>query len=52
MNYDTENKGEFCIKDPEKQIIKWVVVINRACDVKVAEYGLDTEFLDTKCDCI
>lgn len=52
MNHEIENKDEFCIKDPEKQIIKWVVVVDQASDPKVGQYGLDTEFDSTRCYCI
>ena len=52
MNHDNESKDEFCIKDPAKQIVKWVVVIDRAHDEKVEKYGLDTEFDSTKCFCV
>ncbi len=52
MNHNDESKDEFCIKDPEKQIIKWVVVVEKIHDVKVTEYGMDTEFDETECCCI
>jgi hypothetical protein len=52
MNHETDNKDEFCIKDPRKQIIKWVVVVDRQYDPKVVQYGLDTEFDSTKCNCV
>lgn len=52
MNHPDETKDEFCIKDPHKQIIKWVVVIEKGHDTKVEEYELDTEFDSTKCFCI
>ena len=37
---------------PEKQIIKWVVVVNEKYDGKVVQYGLDTKFDSTKCYCV
>ncbi|CAF1091682.1 unnamed protein product [Adineta ricciae] len=52
MNHDDESKDEFCIKDPESQILKWVVVIEKEYDTKVKEYGLDTEFDSTVCYCV
>jgi hypothetical protein len=57
-NYDTvyyteddEKRDEFCIKSAD-QILKWVMVIEEQCDPKVRNYGLDTEFSDTRCGCI
>jgi hypothetical protein len=52
MNHEYDNLDEFCIKDPKKQIIKWVAVIDKEHDKKVAQYGLDTEFELTKCYCV
>ncbi len=56
-NYDTvyyteddEKRDEFCIKSAD-QILKWVVVIEEH-DPTVRNYGLDTEFSDTRCGCI
>ena len=50
-NFD-QSKDEFCIKDPVKQIIRWIVVIHEQYDAKVRHYGLDTEFNSTQCSCI
>jgi hypothetical protein len=36
MNHKLDNENEFCIKNPEKQIIKWVVVVEADHDRKVA----------------
>lgn len=52
MNHREEEKDEFCIKDPRKQVLKWVVVVNKGNDPKVADYGLDTEFDSTRCFCV
>ena len=52
LNHDKENKDEFCIKDPVKQIIKWVVVVDKSYDKKVEQDGLDTEFDSTACFCV
>ncbi|CAF4066407.1 unnamed protein product, partial [Rotaria sp. Silwood1] len=52
LNHEMDRKDEFCIKNPQEQIIKWVIVIERQNDAKVSQYGLDTEFDSTKCGCI
>lgn len=52
MNHQANSKDEFCIKNPKKQIIKWVVVIEEQYDGKVSSYGLDSEFDSTQCLCI
>jgi hypothetical protein len=49
---ESENKDEFAIKDPAKQIVKWVVIIEEKFDKKVEEYGLATEFDTTWAGCI
>ncbi|CAF1251611.1 unnamed protein product [Adineta ricciae] len=41
---------EFCVKSPD-QILRWIIVIEKRFDRKVENYGLDTEFDDTKCGC-
>ncbi|CAF1251746.1 unnamed protein product [Adineta ricciae] len=41
---------EFCVKSPN-QILRWIIVIEKQFDKKVENYGLDTEFDDTKCGC-
>ncbi|CAF1462853.1 unnamed protein product [Adineta ricciae] len=41
---------EFCVKSPD-QVLRWTVVIEKEFDERVEEYGLDTEFSDTKCGC-
>jgi hypothetical protein len=58
-DYDTcymlqhpESTDEFAIKNPEKQIVKWVIVIDEDFDPKVERFGLLTEFDSTKCGCI
>lgn len=43
---------EFCIKNPEDQIIEWVVVIEGRHDKKLSSYKLDEEFKDILCCCI
>ena len=50
--HDQDRLNEFCIKDPEIQIIKWTIVIEKEFDNKVSQYGLDTEFNSTKWCCI
>lgn len=52
MNHEDDRKDEFRIKDPENQIIKWVIVVDRIYDEKVARYGMDTELDETVCWCI
>ena len=42
----------FCIKDPDKQIIRWVMVIEKEYDPKVEKLGLHTEFDSTECICV
>ncbi|CAF1312937.1 unnamed protein product [Adineta ricciae] len=49
--HDDDNLDEFCIKDPTKQILQWVIVIEDSFDRKVKLYGLDTEFDSTECGC-
>jgi hypothetical protein len=51
FKHSTESKDEFCIKDPEKQIIRWVVVIEAPHDKKIASYGLDVELEAGPCGC-
>jgi len=46
-----DNLDEFCIKDPKKQIVKWVIVIKEEHDPKVKKLGLDTEFDSTAYGC-
>lgn len=50
-NHKDDNRDEFCVKDPA-QILRWVIVVDEKSDVKVTQYGLDTEFEDTWCNCI
>ena len=52
MLQNPESRDEFAIKDPVKQIVKWVIVIEQEFDPKVEKYGLLTEFDTTKCGCI
>ena len=52
LNHPDKSKDEFCVKDPEKQIKKWIVVIDEPHDSKVEEYGLDIEFDSTSCFCV
>jgi hypothetical protein len=52
MLQNPESTDEFAIKDSEKQIIKWVIVIEEDFDPKVERFGLLTEFDTTKCGCI
>ena len=52
MIQNEEMKDEFAIKDPESQIVKWVIVIEPGFDSKVEKYGLLTEFEQTRCRCI
>jgi hypothetical protein len=52
MLQNPENRDEFAIKDPEKQIVKWIVVIEEGFDPKVEKYGFITEFDSTVCNCI
>lgn len=52
MLHDDERRDEFAIKDPHKQIVKWVMVIDEQFDRKVKLYGLDEEFQSTRCYCI
>jgi hypothetical protein len=50
-NHPNDSRDEFCVKSTD-QILKWVMVVNEEYDSKVRNYGLDTEFDDTKCGCI
>ena len=50
-NHSNDARDEFCVKS-QNQILKWVMVIAEGYDAKVHNYGLDTEFDDTKCGCI
>ena len=50
--YDRLNGITNMIYVPEKQIVKWVVVVNEKYDGKVVQYGLDTEFDSTICYCV
>jgi hypothetical protein len=50
-NHPNDSRDEFCVKSTD-QILKWVMVIIEGYDEKVRNYGLDTEFDDTKCGCI
>ena len=52
MIHDDERKDEFAIKDPERQIVKWVMVVDSEFDKKVERYELDKEFDTTRCYCI
>ena len=53
MNHnEDESKDEFCIKDPKTQVIKWIVLVDKEYDTKVAAYGLDKEFGTTQCYCV
>lgn len=50
-NHPDENRDEFVIKDPDSQIVKWVVLVDQPFDPKVQAYGLDTEYQNTGCGC-
>ena len=50
-NHQDDSRDEFCVKSTD-QILKWVMVVLEPHDEKVRNYGLDTEFDDTKCGCI
>lgn len=52
MIHPEQEKDEFAINDAEKQIVKWIMVIEPEFDPKVDKYGLLTEFDSTKCGCI
>ena len=59
QTYDTcyfkhyeEGLDEFCIKDPEKQIRSWVVVVHGQHDQKMREYRLVSEMGSEMCGCI
>ena len=51
--HQNDNLDEFCIKDPQTQIIRWVIVIEEEHDPKVKKLGLDidTEFESTAYSC-
>lgn len=51
-SHPNDNLDEFCIKDPDKQIIRWVMVIEKEYDPKVEKLGLDTEFDSTQFICV
>ena len=52
MIHDADCLDEFAIKDATKQIVKWVIVIEKGFDPKVERFEMDTEFNSTKCGCI
>jgi hypothetical protein len=43
FKHSFDGQDEFCIKDPIKQIRKWIIVIEQDYDKKVTSYGLDNE---------
>lgn len=47
-----ESRDEFCIKDPKRQIRRWVIVIEGQHDRKLMTYGLGTELSSNMCGCI
>ncbi|CAF2839922.1 unnamed protein product [Rotaria sp. Silwood2] len=49
--HDQEARDEFCVKSPD-QVLKWIIYIGPGEDQKLALYGMDVEFNDTKCYCI
>lgn len=52
MIHPDPSKDEFAIANADKQIVKWVMMIDQKFDSKVEDYGLATEFDTTKCFCI
>ncbi|CAF1228572.1 unnamed protein product [Rotaria sordida] len=52
MIHHDDFRDEFAIRNANKQIVKWVMVIDQQFDSKVEDYGLITEFDSTKCFCI
>jgi hypothetical protein len=44
-------RDEFCIKDPNKQILKWIVIIEAPYDRKLSSYGLDAELKSGRYGC-
>ncbi|CAF1213283.1 unnamed protein product [Adineta steineri] len=51
FNHEDDQRDEFCIYD-ETQILKWIIVVDREHDDKFSDFGMDSEFYDTKCYCI
>lgn len=49
--HSDNNLDEFCIKNPETQIIRWITVIEKEHDPKVEKLGLDNEFESTAYGC-
>ncbi len=49
-NHQDETRDEFCIKN-SSQIIRWIMTIDEKFDKKIHNYGMYTEFDDTKCGC-
>ena len=52
MIHQQDKKDEFAIRDAQKQIVKWIMVIEQDYDPKVERFGLLTEFDSTECGCI
>lgn len=52
LNHSDEKLDEFCIKDPESQIIKWIAVVEKGQDKNIESFGLDKELDSTRCGCI
>jgi hypothetical protein len=49
FKHSIDSKDEFCIKDPKKQILRWVVVIETPYDKNIDAYGLDKELGSGSC---
>jgi hypothetical protein len=52
MTHSNDRLDEFAIKDPDKQIVKWIIVVDEEFDNKVERLGLEYEFDTTECHCI
>ncbi|CAF3514349.1 unnamed protein product [Rotaria sp. Silwood1] len=50
-NHEDDQRDEFCVYD-EKQVLKWIIVVDEEFDQKSNEYGMNQEFDDTKCFCV
>ncbi|CAF0880702.1 unnamed protein product [Adineta steineri] len=50
-NHKEDHRDQFCVYD-EKQVLKWIIVVDQLHDDKFSDNEMDSEFDDTKCYCI
>ncbi|UJR19339.1 hypothetical protein I4U23_022468 [Adineta vaga] len=51
FKHEKEERDEFCVKSSD-QVLRWVIYVEPAMDLKLKLYGMDEEFSDTACNCI